>query len=184
MPQKTTAAFIRIKQQPYCCVPACIQMVLRRQHLPLISQQRLGQALGLVKPPAPQPSAGYGTRLQLARFEPNHILRRLGIPLHWTWHLVDQIKTPKQLEKIISASLPEKNLLVCFDWPTLFKPDNQQHWGHVCVLEKIDLQHHTIRLVDPDPTAPFRRIVSSRDLFRALQIHGRKNLASIWELHK
>lgn len=172
----------RIKQKPYCCVPACIQIILRYQGLPLISQQQLGEALGLVTPPAPRPLAGYGTRLQLARYEPNKIFRQLCIPLRWTWQFIDQIKTPAQLKKIMAKSLPEQNILVCFDWPTLFDPNNSQHWGHVCVLEKIDLQDNTVRLIDPDPSAPSRRTVALKNLLEAMKMHGEKNLAGIWVL--
>ena len=42
--------YVPITEQPYCCVPACIQMILLRRGIPLKSQEEIGYNLGLIVP--------------------------------------------------------------------------------------------------------------------------------------
>ncbi|MBI3336360.1 hypothetical protein HYZ98_02215 [Candidatus Peregrinibacteria bacterium] len=42
--------YIPFFQKDYCCVPACIQMILYRRNLPLFPQGTIGKAMGLVIP--------------------------------------------------------------------------------------------------------------------------------------
>lgn len=42
--------YIPFTQQEYCCVPACIQMVMYKNSIPLVSQEDIGNALGLTVP--------------------------------------------------------------------------------------------------------------------------------------
>ncbi len=42
--------YIPFSQQPYCCVPTSIQMVMYRHNIPLVPAEELGYHLGLTVP--------------------------------------------------------------------------------------------------------------------------------------
>lgn len=89
--------YIPFTQQPSCCVPTCIQMVMYRQDIPLLAAEEIGHHLGLTVPPErsalfygdveTEVSDGFplgGIRSHLPEYHPNAAFARLGIPLHFT----------------------------------------------------------------------------------------------------
>ncbi|MCC7304026.1 hypothetical protein IT418_01255 [bacterium] len=71
---------------------------------------------------------------------------------------------------------------VCFDWGKLHNQDSQN--GHICVLDCVNLQHKTIRVVDPDYFSSKWQIHSIKKMYDAMVFHGKGNSAGIWELEK
>ena len=72
-----------IKQKPYCCVPACISMILDRRKIKRGSQEEIGYELGLVVPKekthlftktrtGKKPVAGYGTQINKEKYSINN----------------------------------------------------------------------------------------------------------------
>ena len=69
-----------ISQKPYCCVPACVQMILQRRKLPTPTQSDIGYELGMILPAAKRgvikikshtdkkPATGWGTRINLKKY--------------------------------------------------------------------------------------------------------------------
>jgi hypothetical protein len=69
----TTSRYIAFTQQPYCCVPTSITMIMYRNDIPLVPIEELGYLLGMTVPPeeeeyfynvrvsdSPPSSSGYG----------------------------------------------------------------------------------------------------------------------------
>lgn len=185
--------YVPIVQQPYGCVPACIQMVMLRHQLPLIAAEVLGARLGLVVPPeaeaffhhvqvsATPPGSGYGTQIPI--YDPNVAFEELGIQLHMSFRLVDDIGSVERAAYLLSlAEYGNRDLLICFDESALASTPNTRQ-GHVCVFDRmIDRDH--IQVVDPEPQQKKWRQVSLVALFDAMRSHGEEHMAGIWELDR
>lgn len=192
----TDSRYVPLTQQRWCCVPTCIQMVMLRHEIPLLSAELIGYHMGLIIPEdakglfwnartGQQPPAGYGTQAGKPQYGPNAVFKKLNIPLHMTWSLISSFTS---INEVISY-LTERNqnncdTLVCFDWATLFDPSSNYHNGHVCVLDQIDLERNIIRLIDPDPYAPKWREVTIEALYTAMKFHGKEKSGGFWELTK
>ena len=186
--------YIPLTQQKWCCVPTCIQMVMIRHKIPLQPAELIGYHMGLIVPKeakkffwsartGPRPPAGYGTQGNQAQYGPNKVFKKLKISLKMTWTLINKFKTINQFRHYLSqATAGKKDILVCYDWPSLFDPKEKDHWGHVCVLDKIYLKEDKIRIIDPDWEAPKWRKVTIPVLYKSMVIHGSKNSADFWEL--
>lgn len=84
--------YLPITEQPYCCVPACIQMILLRRNMRLISQEEIGYDLGLIVPQkykslfkkvqmGKKPKAGWGTQTGKPVYSINNFFRKNKINL-------------------------------------------------------------------------------------------------------
>jgi len=188
--------YILLTQQKWCCVPTCLQMVMLKHKIPLLPAELIGNYLGLIVPKSAKkyffnvrtgsrPTSGFGTQANKVRFAPNKALRRLGIPLKIIWSLINKFKDLDQFRDYLArAETGDKDILVCFDWPSLFNKKEKEHWGHVCVLDKVYLKEDKVRIIDPDWEEPKWRMVKIKDLFRAMVIHGPKNSGGFWELSR
>lgn len=187
--------YIPLTQQKFCCVPTCIQMVMLRHSIPLQPAELIGHHLGLIVnedsskyfwnvATGERPSSGYGTRISKPEYDPNVMFRRLNIPLKMTWSLIDKFETVNDFRKYLSESQKNnRDILVCYDWPTLFDNSLNDHWGHVCVFDRVYLEGDEIRIIDPSPNSAKWVTVIISDLYHAMQVHGRKNSGGFWELH-
>ncbi len=72
------------------------------------------------------------------------------------------------------------DVLVCYDWGTLF--DKDHHGGHLCVLDKVDIKKKQVRIIDPEYDAPKWRVVSIDKLYDAMKYHGKDKSGGFWEL--
>src|SRR5690348_16786908 len=99
-----TSRYIPFTQQPYCCVGACLQMVMYRRGIPLLPQEDISYAFGLTVPAAdahlfkkvytgPKPASGWGTRIEHPDFEINKALQALKIPLKVDFYKSDKLKS-------------------------------------------------------------------------------------------
>lgn len=176
--------YIPFVQQPYCCVPASIQAVLYKNNLPLVSQEEIGTALGLVVPPdakdafynvevheKPVVSSGFGTRVQEPAYDIPSLIRAQKWPFKYTAQyatmLSDRVALATELKKIEDQN---NDALVCFQ--------NDHGTGHVCVFDRI--LNGTIRLIDPSPMAPKWRSMPIDELFNRIQTHGDGNGGGLW----
>ena len=184
--------YIPFTQQPACCVPTCIQMVMYRHSIPLLSAEELGYHLGLIVHPErvslfynvriseKKPSAGDGTRIYLPEFELNVGFQKLNIPLKLTKKLIDRFSTKEEVALYLqSAEKEDRDILLCFNHGVLAN-DSSKDWGHVCVFDR--LIGDKIRIVDPSPDQPKWRIVNIEKMFTAMKKHGEKNSGGFWEL--
>lgn len=180
--------YVPLTQQKYCCVPACLSMVMYRHNIPLISIEDLGYALGLTVPEedswlfsgarnGERPPAGWGTRINEPEFEINKVLRKLNIPLEV---LIDKsIASIEDLRSHLHAVQDvNSDALLCFDYGTLWDLDVKN--GHVCVFDRID--GDDVWLIDPERNVPKHRKTSLVKLFAAMDFHGAENTCGIWSI--
>lgn len=182
--------YIPLTQQPWCCVPTCFQMIMQRHNFPLVDQETLAAAMGLVIPEndrylfqqdytGPQPASGWGTQIGPSQRDPNKIFLDLNIPLHVTWNL--SFNNPHALRKYLEdAEAADKDILLCFDWGTLH--NKPQSGGHVCVFDHIN--NGSVRFIDPEYRAPKWQEVLVEKLYRAIMLHGEGNSCGCWEVEK
>lgn len=176
-----------IKQLPYCCVPTCIQMILSRRGLDLLSQREIGIDLGLAVPRGTSgldefqtdvmPPAGWGTRINEKRYELNNFFKRRNIPL---WSRLYQMREPSLAKDYIGRNLALGNdLLVCFRYDVLYP--GEEHYGHGSLVESLDGENVT--LVDP---RGLRREVSIQKLTDAVKMHHKDGtkLGGVWSVTK
>lgn len=194
MATPSDSRYIPFTQQPSCCVPTSIQMVMYKNGIPLIPAEELGYHLGLVVHPdkahffynvrtsPTPPSAGYGTRIYESEFEPNAVFKKLGIPLSLKVHGIKNMSSPDDLlAKLAEAEKKDRDVLFCFNHGAL--TDEDKDWGHIVVFDRIvDGQ---LRIVDPAPEHPKWRLVTVDKMYHAMKVHSQRKTASgIWYLNK
>ncbi len=188
--------YIPLTQQKWCCVPTCIQMVMIRHNIPLVSAELIGYHMGLVVPEdalkyfwnartGSRPPAGYGTQAGKPQYGPNAVFKKLNIPLQMSWSLINKFKTLDAFRDYLSRlEQSDKDTLVCFDWPSLFDTKRKEQWGHVCVLDRVFIKQNKIGIIDPDPDAPKWREIPIPDLYKAMVFHGKEKSGGFWEIIK
>ncbi len=185
--------YVPFTQQPWCCVPTSIQMVMYKQGIPLLPAEEIGYHLGLVIPPekahffynvrtsTTPPTAGYGTRIYESEFELNVAFKNMGIPLNYRLKPISEISSTKMLlDELNTIERQNGNGLLCFNHGALVD-DPSRDWGHVVVFDRvIDGQ---LRIIDPGTDYPKWRLVKPQKMFEAMKKHGeRKTAAGIWIL--
>lgn len=183
--------YIPLTQQPWCCVPTCIQMVMLKESIPLIAAETIAHKMGLVVPEeqanffwkapiAKKPSSGWGTQLG-STVDPNVSLEELGIPLRLNWFLADKMNDPSELKNILEVTENvDGHALLCFDWGTLHKKDAQG--GHVVVFDKI--VDNSIRYIDTETNVPKWRYCEIERMHEAIAKHGKDNQGGVWIVEK
>ncbi|VVB59594.1 Uncharacterised protein [uncultured archaeon] len=175
-------SYKQIKQKPYCCVPACISMVLDRRGIRHGSQEEIGYELGLIVPKEDahlftkvrtgrKPIAGYGTQVQKKKYSINNYFQKNKIRLKETYYPVEDIT---DVEKFIIDNLKKGNdLLVCFDNKALYGDGD---FGHVSLIQGIN--NDIVMLVDPEDARS--KDVGLSKLTNAMKAHGRKRSGGFW----
>lgn len=181
-----------LTQQKWCCVPTCIQIVMLKNGIPLISAELLGHYLGLIVPreeskyfwsarTGERPPAGYGTQANDKKYAPNTVFKKLGIPLKMSWSLINKFKTPEQLKDyLVKAEKNDENVLLCFDWGTLVGSKFRN--GHLCVFDRM-VDKNEIRFIDPGYDGSKWKTVKIEKMFEAMKYHTRGNGAGCWKLN-
>lgn len=187
--------YIPFTQQPSCCVPTCIQMVMYRHGLPLHSTEEIGYHLGLVVSPDRSnlfcnartideaPPAGYGIQMHLPEYEPNAAFARMGIPLHFAVEPIKSFSSASELlERLRAHENDDYDVLVAFNLGALLEDASLEEAHHACVFDRI--VDGRVRLIDPSFYAPKWRIFDAEQLFVAMQKHVSSDWGGIWLLTK
>ncbi len=152
---KLEPAYIPVVQQKSCCVPCCIQWVLLRRRLPLISQEEIGKMLDLHISPefshlfinkfltTKHTWGGYGTNVTNKTL--NTIFKKYKLPLEGEYIHINEIKTPKEF---IIKNLRENNdVLVLFTRTGI----GQKGGGHMGTIMEFDTATDEVLLGDSSP---------------------------------
>lgn len=192
--------YVPFSQQPYCCVPTSIQMVMYRYGIPLIPAEELGYYLGLTvpkdaakffwhmktgkrRPSNLRPIAGYGTRIYEGKYDPNKVFKKLNIPLTMKLKPLKSFKNFTEFKKYLSRlSQQDFDVLMCFHHGTLANDPTRDN-GHVVVLDRIYPAKEKIRFVDPTRHGPKWQIVTMRKMYEAMKMHPNRKVAGFWELY-
>lgn len=184
MPINQKLFYKSIKQKPYCCVPACISMILDRRKIKHGSQEEIGYELGLIvsKEKAhlfteartgKKPVAGYGTQVNKKKYSVNNYFSKNKIKLKEAYYPSEKIK---DIKKFIVENIRNNNdLIVCFNNKKLY---GEEDFGHVSLIQNIN--NNSITLIDPENNVPNKRKVNLQKLVDAMKYHGRKNRGGFW----
>lgn len=184
--------YIPITQQKYCCVPACIQMIMYKNLIPLMSQEKIGYALGLTVPEdeaylfenprlGEMPVAGWGTQIYKEEFTLDTAFKSLSIPFGVSMRLIDDFSSLDEIiDYLVQNEHSDSDVLVCYNYGVLF--DTQSNSGHVNVFDSIDSKKRTVTLVDPEQQVPKCRTVSIDKLYEALVVHGSEKSGGFWRI--
>lgn len=96
----------KIVQKKYCCVGACLEMVLNRHHIKNSGQEDIAYQLGLIVPDevkdnykkvwsGKKPIAGYGTQIQEEQYSINHYFNENKIPLVEKYYYITDYEEAK-----------------------------------------------------------------------------------------
>lgn len=177
--ERRNMEYKHISQKPYCCVPACVQMILHRRKLPILLQTDIAYDLGIILPPkdrhllpksykGSKPKAGWGTRINLKKYSLAAFFKRQGYSLQETYYSAKRFNSKKQFKKFLSDNLKEKNdLLICFNYPSLYRMKGS--WGHASLIEEAKKKYVVLR--DPNPKHKDARKVLLNDLLTVLKNH-------------
>ena len=186
MSAKIHPSYTAMSNQGYCCVPACIQMVFRRRDFPCLNQEEIGIDLGLRVPKEEakyfknvptgrQPSAGWGTQINLKKYDLNNFFKKRKIPLASIYHALDDLDN---VPEFIADNITQGNdIMTCFRYGALYNEDIP--YGHAALIEEID--GNNLALVDPG-SSPKRKRVSIEDLVKAIEVHRNRDvlLGGFW----
>lgn len=184
MPTNQKLLYKPIKQKPYCCVPACISMILDRRKIKHGSQEEIGYELGLIIPKEEaqfftkiridkEPIAGHGTQVGKKKYSINNYFLKNKIELKETYYFSEKIKDKKSF--IIENLKNNNDLIVCFNNKKLYGIEDL---GHVSLIQ--DINDDIITLVDPENGVPSKRKVKLQKLIDAIKCHGEKRRGGFW----
>ena len=116
------------------------------------------------------------------RYEPNEVFKKMGIPLRFAFHLIEDFKDEKEIiEFMVNSVKKDKDMLVCFNHGIL--KGAKSGGGHVCVLDRVYPGKKEVRLIDPSVNQPKWRVVKIKKLIKAMKAHTGKS-GGFWELRK
>ncbi len=178
--------YIPLTQQPYCCVPTTIQMILLRKNLPLLSQENIGYDLGLTVPEeyyeilpnarrGEKPISGWGTQIGKKEFSLNSFFEKNNYPLRYEYYFPKSING--DLKGWIQQQIQLNNdVIACFNYKDLYQTGNDG--GHVCLIDQIEDEN--VILVEPERNFPKFRRVNFDDLIKSMISHGEERSGGFW----
>lgn len=186
--------YVPVVQQRYCCVPACIQMIMLKHNISLISQEVMAYHMHVIVPKkdaklfwnvrstGKKIKGGYGTQLNEDKTA-GPMFTKLKIPLEIKWRLIDTFSDFAEFKKYMKMCVAKKrDVIICYKWGTLHNSDFDG--GHVSVLDQVYPRKEEVRFIDPGAKAPKWCTVKMRKLYKAMQTHGKENMGGFWEVKK
>jgi len=163
-------------------------MILYKNGLKLLPQEKIGAELGLVVPPdveqafynadvrdKPVVDSGYGTRIQDPDFSLPKLIEKQGWPFEFSTELASSFDNQEALiNRLTELVASDTDVLVCFQ--------NDHSTGHICVVDIVD--ENNVRVMDPSQQYPKWRSMSHSDIFGRVKAHGDDNYGGIWILAK
>jgi len=177
----------KIIQQRYCCVPACLQMILKRNNIEYKSQEEIGYDLGLIVPEedrhlfnkvrtGEKPNAGYGTQIKKEEYSLNKFFEKNNIPLVYEYYYIEDYNEANQF--LINNK--ENDIIVCVHCATLYDAPHAD-WGHVIVVD--DYENEVVTLLEVSTKRDYEKIPLEK-LLKAMKKHGKGNSAGFWLFKK
>ncbi len=178
--------YVPIVQERFCCVPACVFMILRRRRISDPSQEEIGWGLGLTVPKesaalfskvrtGKKPKAGWGTQIQAKQYSLGNYFRKNKIPLDSQYFFP---KSEKDMESFATNQLERGNdLLVLFNYKKLYGGVDA---GHASLIQGIS--NGKVTLIDPERNVPKKRIVPLKQLWKSIQRHGKGKGGGFWAI--
>jgi len=173
--------YLPFTQQPSCCVPTSMSIVMYKLGIPLIPQELLGYHLGLILNKkykklfwnvrtGKRPQAGYGTRIYDKQYNANTVFKKLRIPIETTDYSINDFKTKQELTDFIFDNIKrDKDLIVFINSDVLNNTSNNN--GHACVIDRIYPKKDIIRLIDPSAEQPKWREMKISRFIKAIKKH-------------
>lgn len=181
-----TPPYFPVTEKPYCCVPAVLQMILKRRGLKYQSQEKIGYQLGLVVPPeykdhftrvrsGPEPKAGYGTQTSEEQFSIPNYFRKNNLPLKLTKR---QPAHYQELKRNLKNSLSRgDDVIICYNRQLLFGDGDMEH---VSLIQGFDHKSDRVLIVDPAIGMPAYQTVSLGKLFDVLISNRANEQKGLW----
>lgn len=186
--------YVPLTQQPYCCAPTCIQMIMLKHNIPLQSGELMASHMEVVVSEdkknlfwnlpysEKRPKSGFGTTISEDKTI-NIMFEKLNIPLNVTFNFIDNFSSEQSLFDYLWESVQQNNdIILCYDFGYLF--DTGKHSWHTSVLDIVDIESKKVRFIDPESTSPKWQVVSIWKLYESMKNHGSKYMAGCWKIEK
>lgn len=171
-----------IKQKPYCCVGACIEMILNRRNIDNKGQVFIACELGLIVPSSykelypnaiigDKPSAGYGTQIQKEEFSINQFFKKNNINLVMENYYIISVDEAKEF----LLNNFSNDIIICLYGATLYD-DLDASWGHMVLFENIE--DNEVTILDPYKDKYIK--IDIKKLIEAIKVHGKNNAAGFY----
>lgn len=177
-----------ISQKPYCCVPACVQMILKRRRLRKSPcQADIAYDLGVQLPRGAKhllpryhkgnpKTGGGGTRIRIKKYSLGRFFKQRGYALGVKHYLGTGFLSEDQFRNFLKENRRLNNdILVCYNAPILTCMEGT--WGHASLIESVRGDHVILR--DPSPWQKAGRRIPLGLLFSALQRYGHY-IGGVW----
>lgn len=177
----------KVTQKDYCCVGACLEMVLRRHGITEYNQEQIAGELGLIVPPhlaskfryaqtGEKPAAGYGTRIQEPQYSINHFFSKYNLSFIQKYYYITDAK---EARKFLNTH-NEEDILIILHCGTLYnKP--KADWGHAVLFDHLD--GDWVAIQESSPQRNLETLSFSR-LIHAIGIHGQTNGAGFYLIER
>jgi len=158
--------YIPFTQQKYCCFPCCIQWILFRRGLKLISQDKIAKEVGLVIPPEdqrlfneemkvvkelPKGVTTYGVwKVDILKF-----FKKYRVQLKMTSYYPSKIPDVKKF--IINNLQKGNDMIVSFNVAPYANPKYKVNYIHSCVIDSIRTKDKKTIITLGDPSYTHRK---------------------------
>ncbi len=178
--------YFPVTEKPYCCVPAVLQMILKRRGLKYQSQEEIGYQLGLIVPPEhrhffakvrteSKPKAGYGTRTSKEKFSIPNYFRKNNLPLKLTKRQPAHIQELREcLNNFLSCG---DDVIICYNSQLLWGDGDMEH---VSLIQSFDDEADKILIVDPAIGVPKYQKVNFEKLSNILISNRTSKQIGLW----
>lgn len=177
----------KVTQKPYCCVGACMEMILNRNNIVNNGQVDIAYQLGLTIPKeykdeypnaiiGKKPEAGYGTQIQKEEYSINNFFKQNNINLIEEYFYIESLEEAKNFLN----KNKDNDILICCHCATLYDSPLED-WGHMLLFENII--NNEITILDPTSTRTYETVPFEK-IIKAITVHGKNNGAGFYLIKK
>jgi hypothetical protein len=158
--------YIPLTQQKYCCLPCCVQWIMLRRGMRLISQDEMARDLGVVIAPEdqrlfnikmktvkklPKGKSGYGTWT----YKIPEFLKKHKIPLTVKRFYPSKIDNVKDF--LIENLKNGNDIIVSFNIAAYARPESGVNYVHSCIIDSITAKSENVIVTLGDPAYSHRK---------------------------
>ena len=164
--------------QPFMCVPACINMILRRRDFNSYDQLELGNRLGLIVPenlsskyPGMRTSDDmnqWGIPSYNLETSLNKLFSSLDLNLYHRYFPVHYIPANNFIDFISENIELGNDIMIGFDYLSVY--NNGEHVGHTSLISKADSIQNLIWLTDPEYIPENDRPIRCEKLIHGMEV--------------